>query len=276
MANAPYLQGSGAVPEAIALALRGIQTDQYGEILGGHKALFDFMQSGVTGKPTAGYEFDNLVVDGDTAEVEFSFATAANVEDVKGLNFSVTADGSHERVLLPEVFDLLTLGSEPSVVISAWITHTAPPASGAASAFGHAYQNSTYSQYHLECKPDGTINVKVNGYGSGGITFTPPTGTPFLFTLHINRTGSGTFEWSLYIGGTKTGVTQTSGATYPFQNPDDQGSEWPPVLGTLGGFGGHWQGTVHRLQLIKVPQDFNVSAWITEELANNDGRFDVA
>lgn len=40
----PFLQGTGAVPEATALLLRGTQTDAYGEVMGGHKALFDPMQ----------------------------------------------------------------------------------------------------------------------------------------------------------------------------------------------------------------------------------------
>lgn len=273
MANAPYLKGSGAVTEAVALTLRGIQSDQFGEILGGHKALFDFIQSGITGKPGVGAVIPNLVVGGGDGVVANTFSAAGNVETVKGLGFT---SGVGEVVNLPSSCNLLNYGSEPSVVISTWLTDAGVTPGSESAIASYTYQNTSNSQWYIAKKTNGKILARVNGYGAlGGVEFTPPTG-PFLLTIHVDRTGSGTFKYTVYINGIQEGAVQSgAGLGYPFINPLSGHASALPMLGYAIGVGSAWTGVIHRLQLLKVPQGFDIASWIAAQLALNSGRFAV-
>lgn len=261
--TAPYLQGTGVVPEANALYMRGIQTDQYGEILGGHKALFDPIQSGMSGKLAVGNIVPNIVTDGPTAvcQATFNFAGNQTIEAAKGFNFSNVAN-TFERITLPTVFDLRNLGSEPSVIIPTWLTITSVPSAGQDSIIGAAGNSSGQAQWFLGIRATGLYSI-INSVDMGSTV--PAVGTPLLHTTHIDRTGAGTFSARTYINGS---LASTGSGTYPFLNPTIA-----PAMGYFGGFGAAFNGTIHRNQLIKVPQGFDVAGWISDEIAMNASRW---
>ncbi|MBU2359711.1 MAG: hypothetical protein KKB02_12390, partial [Alphaproteobacteria bacterium] len=152
MANAPYLQGSGTVPEATRLLLRGIQTDIYGEVLGGHKSILDPMQSGLTGKPSSGSTIPDLIPGAVLTTVAASFSAQPDtVESAKGFPFSSATNEFGERIQLGDYatspWNLLNLGTEPSVVISLWLKIKTLPGAGAFGVTGYAAQNGSYGQW---------------------------------------------------------------------------------------------------------------------------------
>jgi hypothetical protein len=263
--TSPFLQGSGVVPEATALSLRGIQTDTYGEVLGGHKALFDFDQSGVTGLLTAG-EVKNLISGGDGMTVSQAFVSGDPVEAKKGANF--TSGGSGEVLLMPEVYDLNTLGAEASLVISNWITNDMDVGAGFPAIMGYARQTNTNNQWSIN--HENTQNTFVTRVSGSKHTFVVPNGAAFLLTMYIKKTSSGVYSFTTYLNDVAVG--STAGKSYPFITPSD-GMETRNV-GTISGFTSTWEGTVHRMQLLKVdPTAFDIDAWIAAEIAANGSRF---
>ena len=100
-----------AVSDDDALAMRGIQTDSYNEIMAGHGAVLDPSQSGVSaGVLAAGDVVENLVVGASDASVILPFNTLST-----GLSLTGGAD---EQLSLPESFDLATLGDDASILLS--------------------------------------------------------------------------------------------------------------------------------------------------------------
>lgn len=264
----PYLQGTGAVPEATALLLRGIQTDAYGEVLGGHKAIFDPLQSGLTTTIPNGGSLANIVAGGAAAGPAVGIiSSGSSIAAAKGLRFSNSAANT-EYLPLPSPFDLRTLGSEPSIVISAWITNDVDTSSAYPVIMGHAYQGTTYHQWTLQHRnTSGKLAFTVNMTRH---EFVAPIGVPMLVTAHIKRTAAGAFAFTTYLDDAVVGAT--TGMAYPFNNP--AGSAYAmKAIGFVGGYNSEWIGTVHRLQLLKVDPAFDITGWLAEEIAANAARW---
>lgn len=258
----PYLQGTGAVPEATALLLRGIQTDAYGEVLGGHKAIFDPIQSGMTGVLATGGTVPNIVQGKPVASCTSSLA-GATIQAAKGLNFG-SASGGAEVINLPADFELRNLGSEPSFVLSMWMTSHASTTTAYPPIAGNAV--STDQQWYINHRGTAdTIGVYLDPVRHD---FTIPLNTPTLVTMAVIRSSAGAFTRKTYRNGEVMG-TQTG--TYPFREVSDSGSA--PRLGFLTGFGVDWNCTLHRLQLLKVDPAFDAPAWIAAEIAANASRW---
>lgn len=275
--TAPYLQGTGTVPETTALKLRGLQTDAYGQILGGHKALIDPLQSGLTGKLATGASVPNLVAGAANPVVSFGFTNAGvdPIETAKGLNFTSATNEYGENILLVDYatspWNLLNHGSEPSLVISTWLTIDALP-SGVHGVLGFAAQNGSFAQWGIQLTSAG-LQPFVNGV-SDVTVFNPPLGDRTLITQYIQRTGAGTFNYKWYVN---DALQQTLSRVYPLANPRGAGSPITtaqPRMGQLDGFGGSWDGTIHRQQNLKVdPSVFDIAAWLAAEIAANGARF---
>lgn len=260
----PYLQGTGTVPEATALLLRGIQTDAYGEISGGHKALFDPIQSGLTTTIANGGTLPNLVVGGAAATAVGTLSSGTSIAAAKGIDFSNAGAGT-EYLILPSVFDLNTLGSEPSVIIPVWLT---PKNTGATLNFitGYAYEAGGECQWAIA--QDNTAGrLRVGAYGQW--VYVPvDVNVPVLITIFIQRTGSGTFAFKVYKDDTFMGSLSQS---YPFRSPVT--SSPVPTIGYAVGWGVNWLGVAHREHLRKVPADFDIDAWLAAEIAGNGSRW---
>lgn len=261
------LKGSGVVPEPVSLNLRGIQTDEFGEIKGGHKALFDIVQTGETGIISSGDTIDNLIVGGDPL-VCISSGFLVPLETAKGIEFS-NSSGGVEFVEMPDVFDLNSLGDEPSAVISTWITNKTVSGSGSPAVMGYAYQTGTYCQWSIAHENiDNTIAVRVNGYK---YTLSMILDEPTLITIVVLKSSSGTWIGYVYKNNELIGITPET--AYPFKDPSGSGAA-SRNIGHIGGYNGAWDGIVHRLQLLKVdPETFDIDQWIADEIANNAGRF---
>lgn len=263
----PYLQGTGTVPEATALLLRGIQTDAYGEVLGGHKAIFDPVQSGLTTTIPNGGTLSNLVVGGASAGPAVGTLSAGTaIAAAKGIDFSSSV-GAYEYLKLPSCYDLNTLGSEPSVVISKWIT---PKNTGASLNFitGFAYQVGSECQWAVA--QDNTANrLRVGTYGLW--VYVPVTvNVPVLITIFVQRTGAGTFAFKVYKNAEFVGSVSS---TYPFRSPVSGSPAPVPSIGWGSSWAANWLGVTHRSQLIKVDPAFDIAAWLAAEIAANASRW---
>lgn len=261
------LKGSGTVPEPTALNLRGVQTDAFGEVKGGHKALFDVAQTGETGIISSGDTISNLIVGGDPL-ICTSSGFLVPLETAKGIEFSNSSPGV-EFVEMPAVFDLNTLGAEPSIVISTWITNKTVSGSGSPAVMGYAYQTGTYCQWSIAHENiDNTIAVRVNGYK---YTMPMTLNEPTLITIVIEKSSDGMWIGHIYKNDTIVGSKPES--SYPFKDPAG-GASPSRSIGYIGGYAGDWDGIVHRLQLFKFdPGTFDAAQWIADEIANNSGRF---
>lgn len=267
----PILNGTTEVPEETALLLRGIQTDTYGTVLGGHKAIFDPVQSGLSGVLASGDTVPNLVAGGDDATTLFDF-----VEDIsthKGIPFTDANVGA-EAITLPDCFDFLTLGDDPTLVLSVTMTLVAPPDSGTQSAaLSYTVNTTSGNQYYMGVWPDGTMSFTMSYIASAGIgKFAVPTNEPFTVTAHITPE-NGELLITVYLNG-----VQVDQYTKPnFNDPKEASASAEPRLGYGQPFSKTWEGAIHRLQLLKVnPDVFDIDAWMADEIAANAGRFDVA
>ena len=262
------LIGSGVVPELTALKLRGVQTDAYGEIKGGHKALFDTEQTGETGTLAAGSKIENLVLGGDQLSVsQGGFSTT--LEDSKGIEFS-NSNNNVEWIDLPSVFDLFSLGEEPSFVLSLWITNKTVSGTGSPAIIGYAYQTTTYCQWSLSHdNADNTLALRFSGLKAATVV---PINEPVLLTIYVLRTGPGTYKIDFYNGDQL--IASHSNKLYPFNDPGGPGVASTRRIGMIGGQTQTWNGIVHRLQLFKVdPETFDIDQWLADEIANNSDRF---
>lgn len=260
----PYLQGTGTVPEATALMLRGIQSDTYGEVLGGHKAIFDPIQSGLTTTIPSGGTLANLVVGSGAATAVGTLSSGTSIASAKGIDFS-NATAATEYLVLPSVFDLNTLGSEPSVILPFWLT---PKNTGASLNFiaGYAYQAGSECQWAIA--QDNTAGrIRVGAYGQW--VYVPvDVNVPVLIAIFVQRTGAGTFAFKVYKNAAFMGSLSMS---YPFRSPVTASPV--PTIGYAVGWGVNWLGVAHRSQLIKVDPAFDIAAWLAAEVAANAGRW---
>lgn len=267
--TAPYLQGSAAVPEETAIYLRGAQTDAYGEIRGGHRFLFDPLQSGIADRPAAGAALPNLVTGRPDATFTSWASAPKTVAEAKGIPFW---DATTEYVALPfDEADLMNLGDTPSFVMSIWITNDMVTATGYPAIAGYAYQTSTAHQWSFSYNPSGnTIQIQVDPSTTGRVQVAVPLSTPTLLTIHMNKVSETTATMNVYRG---TELVGSGSVAYPFVDAAGLNSTASRRMGIITGFGAGWVGTVHRFQLFKVPQDFDVASWLATEVALNAPRF---
>ncbi|EEX14676.1 hypothetical protein CSE45_2552 [Citreicella sp. SE45] len=257
-----------AVPDAEALKMRGMQTDPYNEVKGGHAAILNFLDA-TAGALAVSDEIANTVHGGDPATALTAWATGISAAD-KGLSFDAAA-GVAERLQLPGAFDLATLGAEPSFVLSTWVT--LPVGFGAVtppnSIMGFAYQSGAEAQWFLSGH-GGTTNLRFaissEESNTNQVLFdaTPYLGAPMLMSAVVTRIGAGSFRLDFYRGTTRIGGAPS--LTYGFNAPVTGAPV--PVIGGLGGFGDDFTGTVHRLQLFRFdPDSFDVADWLEAEVA---------
>lgn len=256
------------VPEESALDMRGLQTDSFGTVYGGHKAIFDPLQYGITGTLATGTVLQNLVFEKPTATVT-SGLTTQTVAQAKGFPFAITT-GATEYISLPDVFNLLTLGNEPSVVVSAWLTNRDLSIINQ-GVVGCAYKVTLGAQWYISTGiAAGKLRLAAQGLSTD---VTPTLNVPELYTIYFKRISAGVVQIQFARNGT---VVSTQNSTYPFRNPVDQGSAayGIPKLGYVEGFGYTWNGVVHRIQVFKVnPTTFNLTSWLSTEYSLNNARF---
>ena len=261
----PYLQGTGAVPRATALLLRGVQTDPFGEVRGGHRALYDYSTLGAS--IASGGVVDNLIVGGEDGAMVG--VTASNIIANRGIRKTSVASVYFG---LGAAFNLLNAvyGSEPSIVISAWMTHddltvNILPALGYANG---ASQNCQW-QWGVTTNAGGNFRAVVNGVS---VYTTLVAGTAYLHTLYFRRTAAGAYEVQVYIGSTLVGTI--SGQSYPFKDPTGIAGSPAPAFGWAQGWSTAYLGTLHRAQVFQVdPVTFDVADWLAAEIAANAGRW---
>lgn len=263
--TAPYLQGTGSVPEATALNLRGLQTDAYGEVMGGDRALFDF---GLPSTPTsfaAGGVLPNLIVGKDAGSITFS---VSDVDTYKGIRQAATS-GDY-RAYVSDAFNPAEMGSSPSFFVSAWIT---------------AIALSDYAGVAC-CADDNTLagrswrwlgmangSIITNFTGNGGATDYPVTiagalevGVPHLITMVCTKTTATTFALSYYVDATLKGAIS---GIYGFVNPTRV-----PNFCYSPGQGSAQRMILHRARARKFdPAYFDVNAWLAAEIAANGSRW---
>jgi hypothetical protein len=272
----PYIQGSAAVPEATALLLRGIQVDAFGEIKGGHRSLIDPLQQGLTGKPITNSTLPDMLPGAPSLTVTAGFTNAAveNIETAKGFDFSSATTDNGELIRPGDrsvsAYNLLNYGSEPSVVIAVWATVDALPP-GPNVIAGYAHQTGAACQWVIQVD---NIGVRPMMQGNFGLIATPTAvvalNTPILYTFFAKRTGAGAFDRRSYINST---LHHAEARTYPFFNPTTGNAAAQPAFGGATGFSYAWDGHLHRAQAFKVPADFDIDAWIAQEIALNSTRF---
>lgn len=259
-----------SVPEQYALAMRGVQTDAYGEVLGGHKAIIDPMQAGMTGLLPTGTPIKNLVTTKPDATV-FNTINSQTVESAKGIPFTSLGNGASECVQLPDDFNFLSLGTEPSVVISLWATHRDLTAT-LASIAGCAYQTGANAQWYM-CVGNAAGKVRF-GFQGAYAQVDAALNTPTLYTMYFKRTGAGAMQVQCAVNAS---VVSTASNTYPFKDPAGAGgpsSRSKAFVGYIDGFNSSYFGIIHRMQLLKVdPASFDFAAWLADEVAKNSSRF---
>lgn len=262
---------SFTVSEDLALNMRGLQTDQYNTIFGGHKALFDPIQSGVTGILATGTTVNGLVYNQPSLAVT-SRLNSETVESAKGFPFADSVTGVEILTLPKTIFNLLQLGSEPSVVISAWIT-SRNLSNTLQGIMGCSYQTGPFSQWYMS---SGTVAGTIRLSGQGIATqFTPSLDVPELYSIYFKRVSAGNMQIQFSRNGS---IIDTQSSTYPFKNPELGTGGEPngnPSVGFIPGFAYQWGGIVHRIQCFKVdPATFDFPIWLTAEITGNTGRFD--
>lgn len=263
---------SFTVPESSALNMRGLQTDSYNQVLGGHKSIFDPVQSGVTGTLATGTAVAGLVFNQPELVVT-SRLTSETIESAKGFPFADTGGGVEFLTLPKSTFNLLQLGSEPSVVISAWITNRNLTATVQGIA-GCSFQTSGNAQWYISTgSVAGSIRM---GAQAQNVQFTGNLDVPELYSFYFKRTSAGNMLIELKRDTTTIGTLLS---TYPFINPElgaGGAINGNPTVGYIAGFGTQWNGIVHRIQCFKVdPATFDFNSWLVDEIAGNAGRFDL-
>lgn len=258
-----------AVPKPASLNMRGIQTDQYGTVLGGHKAIIDPIQSGLTGIPAPDDVVENLIANSENGIVVDPYQEA--VSAVKGYGLTNSESNGSERIDLPSSFNLLNIDEKPSCVVSFWLTTRTVP-TGFDGVIGCAYQTGGKSQWYLS----GNNNGNSFRFGvSGGNLFyiTPALNTPELITLVIKKSDENEFSADLYQDDSHIG---TKSLNYPLVDPGDSAAtnSGIPRIGQLNGFTNAFDGIVHRAQVFEIdPATFDAEQWIADEIANNATRF---
>lgn len=260
---------SYVVPKPASLNMRGIQTDEYGTVFGGHKAIVDPVQSGLTDAPVALDQIENLIIGGSNGSVDRPMLD--DVSSNKGFSFS-SPDGDNELIHLPSEFNLLNYGEKPSAVISLWVTHRSISAAYNGIAMC-AYQTGAYSQWALYDNINAAaVIISLNGtlFPTQGV---PSLNVPHLYTMRVEKIDETTMRMSAWIDSNSIGSETVA---YPLKNPDDSpasGAEIPR-LGGGNGYSTGFDGIVHRAQTFEIdPATFDAEQWIADEIANNASRF---
>lgn len=270
------LKSNTAIPEATALNLRGIQTDPYGAVLGGHKAIFDLatLSEGVDALAVSD-PVSNLVYGAEQATCNGAFTGMTAAKGVP-----LTTSTSDERLDLPGVFKLHDLGSEPSLLISAWITVGAAEGGAvpANTVMGHAFQSGDSHGWSLRVDGGAAMQWTLRDDNATNTLLTVDfddndiRAVPHLHTLELRRTASGLFTANTFLDPVKTNTQ--AGLAYPLATPALPASAGPARIGALPAYGAGFQGTVHRVQLLKFdPDEFIIEEWLAAEVAANGARF---
>jgi hypothetical protein len=245
--------------------MRGIQTDQYNEVMSGHKAVLDPLQTGTTDVTVTGDVLPNLIVGGSDAVVSLPFALAP-----KGL--ALTA-GPGEQLLLPESFDLATLGADASIVLSVWFTQDSIINDAYQALAGCGRQTGDDSQWYISTLPDGTDGA-VDGMrfaiNSNNILVNQVINQPRLLTAVIKKSG-GVAQVEFYVDGS---LQETQDLfVYALRSGTANPSSTRHV-GAMSGFGGAFLGVFHRASVAVVDVDtFDFAGYVAAEYANNVARF---
>lgn len=241
----------------------GYQTDPYNDVLGGHKSLIDL--SGLPSSLSGTDPVPNLIFGRSSGAM--SGGWTADVSTDKGIK---KPSGLY-WVNLDDGFNLLNYGSEPSVVLSAWISYVSAT-DNVQALMGFADEGGHKSQWSFAVTTDnGHPQIRCNINALTADFDFPAANTPTLHTIYIKRTGSGTQTAYVYLGSTLVG---TIAGSYPFNNPQQVVTDNKPAFGFLHGYNLSASLILHRANAFQVdPATFSVSDWIAAELANNAGRF---
>lgn len=233
-------------------------------ILPGTKAIFDF--AGVADSLLVADTVSNIWPDGDQATVVGTFLGGNKLG--KGLRFVPSDDYTSARLDLPKAFDLNTLGTTPSLLLSIMFTPLSIMLAGSADSIaGHAYQTGAECQWSLYTTSAGSglqALIAGAGYNFGAQT----AGVPKMITLVVKKTGTTSCSVEFWLD--KTLATTQIGA-YPLATPVT-GSP-TPRLSVLEGYGTKWNGVIHRIQVATIDPTFNATTWVTREYDLNAPRF---
>jgi len=274
MTRSVSLVGAGSIPTPTVYAFPHLeQSDPNGRLYAGHQAVHDFATAVETADSFAlTDEVANLVDGGDPAVCSGIFGAGQTA--AKGLKFTTGTSG--EVFDLPDVFDLLNLGSEPSFVLALWVKQLAyDDATATRGVAGYARFTTTYCQWSLSTRYStgnytrfriGRVNSD-KGHDYGPLTLNTAT----LLTVVVRRTGSGTYT-AQFLKGANI-VAEYSG-TYPFVNPLDDGTATTPRIGAPSGYNADLSVVVHKANLFRIdPDNFDAEYWATQDIALNYDRF---
>lgn len=259
------------IPEPAVLNLPGLPTDPFGEVLAGDLALWDFASGDFPDTLAAGASVPGLVAEQAPATVGSTDFTGINA--ARGLVFDTDTHGWRRLYLPLDPFDWFALGSEPSLMLSVWLTHVSagsPPA----GIMSHAYQTSGQHQWSLLYEGGGNITGAINSATTGnrfGTSLVP--NEPTLLSLVARRNGAGTFERKLYKGAALVAQnTNLPSAPYPINQRSNTADSYLPQIGN-GQWSSSWVGVIHRLRLRKFDPAADIEAYLAAEVAANAGRF---
>lgn len=245
--------------------LRGLQTDS--SCLAGTKAIFDFSKDTMPDTLAVDDEIENIWYEGNPSVTIGAFS---GITSAKGLPFATAT--TDEKLQLPDDFDLNSYGDTPSLLLSCWIRHGSTfDTTGYNSIAGYAYGTSSQAQWYMSTGNDGLKLEFV--VGDSNYTYPAPVADELaLLTVSIKYLTSTTYTLSYYknkeflYSTTKTYGTSPN----PFNVPP--GGSYPR-LGALALFSSSWIGTVNRISIHSIPDDFDTDSWIENEYDANVGNF---
>lgn len=275
MPQTPSLVGTGTIATPARYGFRGVQTDPNGTVFAGHKSTHDFA-SAVAAKNSFAISdtVTNLVTGGAVATCSGTFGTGQTA--AKGLLFTTSTSDEVMELAPADGWDMEQLGSEPSFVMSFWVTQKAYDDGTATRGIaGYARFTTTYCQWSLSTRYQsgnytrfrlGGVNSN-NGHNFGAL----PLNTPTMITAVVRRTGTGTFTVQFMLGST---VVASYAGVYPFVDPLGGGTATTPRFGAPSGYNADLSVVVHRAQLFRIdPSNFDAEFWAANEIAAQAGRF---
>lgn len=244
------------------LTLRGIQTDEHGEVMGGHRIVVDF--STLFDEIASGSEVENLVYGSEnaTTTIALSGITAAN-----GITFPTSG---MRRIYMGDGMKPSDMGAAPSFAVSMWLTRDGSISQNYAGIAGCIdANNSAETEWRWLLNGDSSgIIIAVNDDDSSGaeVIVDLPPDTATLVTMVVKATSSTTYIMKVYVG--DDFVASASGTYGAFAATEGAS------LGSVAGGSGAFQGVFHRFQCFQfAPDVFDVDGWLANEVSANAVRF---
>lgn len=227
-------------------------------------SFFDFADPVVIGESDALANdsiLPNLVLGASDLGVTSAYS---GIQAAKGLPHGA----GFESAEIGSEFNLLNLSEGDSFVIQSWVTDSGVLPANSSPVAGHAYQSNVNAQWILW-----SLNSQVGRYrmqvGSVSVDTDLTAGIPVLFTM-LGMYSDGGYTVSLYKDRERLIENEMDGG---FANPENGLAAAVPKIGTLGGFGYDWTGTIHSIKIGTVLDTFDAEEYISQEIAAIGDRY---